>query len=408
MTPVYNAFVYIVWFLATFYSVFFFLSLLIYRNSIFEERSPVKGKPLVSVLVPAYNEEEKIADTISSLKALTYPNVEIIIINDGSGDRTSAVVRESISGDERFTFVDNADNRGKAAALNQGIGVARGKYVACMDADSIVEPGIIEKALPYFGRGVGAVTVSVAVRNPKSFLERIIAVEYVLGLSLFLKIFSFLDCICVTPGPFSIYTRKALQKLGGFDPSNITEDMEIAYRLHREGFSIRNCIEAKVHTTLPPSFRKIYVQRRRWYSGSINTLFQHRDMMLNLKYRFFGFFMPFNFMLIFLGLGLFLSSLYLLLSSIFQTLVHYSYTNFNFLDHLSFGFNILNYGLMDILGLSIFLTTIAIMIVSVIFARHGFRNRAGLLGYPFIFFLYQVFWLGSILAVVNRKKVKWR
>ncbi len=411
MTPIYNGFVYFVWFLATFYSIFFFLTLIVFKDKVFENKKQTSNSnPLVSIIVPAYNEEDGIADTIDSLKKLKYKKIEVIILSDGSKDRTSEVVLKSIEGDSRFTFIDNKANKGKASVLNQGIELAKGEFVVCMDADSSVEPEIIEKVLPYFEEDdVGAVTVSVVVKNPKSFLHKIIALEFILGLSLFLKVFSFLDCIFVTPGPFSMFRMSALKNLNGFDTKNITEDLEIAYRLHKNGYKIRNCIEAKVYTVLPETFQKIRVQRKRWYSGAIYTVFQHKDALFNRKYGLFSFFTALNFSLIFLGLSLFLTSLWLSLSKFFQNLSYYQYTNYNFFDHWSFNFNILHYGRIDILGLSMFAWTLVLMIIGLIIARQKFdSNKQGLIGYPFMFLLYQLFWFDSILAVINKKKVKWR
>jgi len=411
MTPIYNGFVYFVWFLATFYSIFFFLTLIVFKDKVFENKKQTSNNnPLISMIVPAYNEEEKIAETISSLKKLKYKNIEVIILSDGSIDKTSEVVMSNIADDSRFTFIDNKINKGKASVLNQGIDIAKGEFVVCMDADSSVEQDIIEKVLPYFEDDkVGAVTVSVVVKNPKSFLHKIIALEFVLGLSLFLKVFSFLDCVFVTPGPFSIFRMSALKDLKGFDTKNITEDLEIAYRLHKKGYKIKNCIEANVYTVLPDTFSKIRVQRKRWYSGAIYTVFQHRDALFNKKYGLFSFFTALNFTLIFLGLSLFLTSIWLTLSRFFQNLSYYQYTNYNFFDYWNFNFNILHYGRIDILGISMFIWTIFLMTLGLILARQKFGdNKQGLIGYPFMFLLYQLFWFESILAVINKKKIKWR
>jgi len=267
MNPIYSILVYFVWFLATYYTVFFFLSLLAHKNVIFEKKTKLKKLPLVTLLIPAYNEEADIAETIQSLKKVLYKKIEFIVINDGSQDQTSKIVNENIDGDSRFRFLDHQDNQGKANRLNQGIEEANGEIIACMDADSIVEPDIFSKVLPYFeDKKVGAVTVTVQVKNPKKILHKVFDLEFTLGLSLFLKLFSFFDCIFVTPGPFSAYRKKVLKEIGGFDPNNVTEDHEIAYRLHRSRYKIKNCIEAKVHTALPETFRGLYVQRRRWWS----------------------------------------------------------------------------------------------------------------------------------------------
>jgi len=403
MNPIYNLLVYIVWFLATYYTTFFFLSLLTHKPMI-------SINPLVTFIIPAYNEEMDIAETIASLKKLTYDKAEFIVINDGSIDSTSQIVKQSIAGDCRFRFMDNKDNQGKANRLNQGIKKAHGEIVCCMDADSIIEPGIIQKILPYFTDSkVGAVTVSVQVKNPKKWLHRIIDLEFTLGLSLFLKIFSFFDCVFVTPGPFSAYRKKVLVDIGGYDPQNVTEDHEIAFRLHKGKYKIKNCIEAKVYTALPETFKGIYIQRRRWYSGAIQTIFQHRDMVFNKKYGLFGFFMPYNYTLIALGLILFAASTFLAATNSLESILYFRYTNFNFFEHFTLDLDILNYGRVNILGLGLFTATCTLMLLGLRFTHKKYReHKLGLLGYPLLFFLYQIYWGGALIAVLRRKKIKWR
>ncbi|MFW5879638.1 MAG: glycosyltransferase [bacterium] len=411
MHPIYNGMVYFVWFLATYYTVFFLLYLISHKNNIFENRTcNRKTNPKISIIVPAFNEEDSIAETIQSLKEITYKNLEVLIISDGSTDNTSRIVSKEILDDSRFKFIDNQKNQGKATVLNQGIKLVKGKFVACMDADSVVENDIIEKILPYFSdQDVGAVTISVDVNKPKTFLHRIVALEFALGLSLFLKIFSFLDCIFVTPGPFSMYRKTALREIGGFNPENITEDHEIAFRLHKYGYKIRNCIEAKVHTTLPETFKGIYVQRRRWYSGAIQTFFQHRNMLGKKKYGFFAYFIPYNFFLIGMGLFLFTFSTILFLNKNIKELLLYRYTGFNFFENLSLNIDILGYGRVNILGVSLLMATILLMLIGIIFTKRKFsEHKLGMLGYPFLFFLYQIYWGGALLAIVKGRRIKWR
>lgn len=413
MEPIYNLLVYVVWFLATYFIVLFMLIIFTHKDKLYENQALeiIHNSPKVSIIVPAYNEEEKVTGTIASLKNTTYRNVEFIIVNDGSNDNTSETVRAHIKNDKRFILIDKKQNDGKATALNDGIRSARGEFVACMDADSTIDPDIIEKSLPYFSdKEVGAVTVSVEVKNPRTFLDRIIDIEYAVGLSLFLKMLSFFDCIIVTPGPFSIYRKSMLDEIGGFDAKNITEDLEIAYRIHKSRYKIKNCLEAKVQTILPQTFKGIYRQRRRWYSGAIQTLFQHRKMLFNNQYGFFGYFIPYNYILIGLGLLLFLYADYLSISKTIKNILYFRYTSFDFLERLlDWKFDILNFNILDILGNLMLVATIAVMIIGIYFVRKTYRkNKWGMIGYPFLFLLYQVFWLGAIIAVIRGKKVKWR
>ncbi|MBW2998636.1 glycosyltransferase [Candidatus Woesearchaeota archaeon] len=389
---------------------FVLLSLITSRKDLINDKTDIEVNDLVSFIVPVYEEESTILDTIKSLKELEYKHVEFILLNDGSKDNSAKIIAKGIHGDSRFTFIDNEVNKGKAATLNQGIALAKGKYVACMDGDSIVEPKILNKSLPYFSNEkVGSVTVSVEVSNPKTILQKIISVEFSLGLSLMLKLFSFLNCVFVTPGPFSIYRKSAVNEIGGFDINNITEDHEIAFRLHKAGYKIENCMEAKVFTELPDTFKGIYVQRRRWYSGSILTFFQHKDVLLKPKYGVFGFFIPFNFFLILSGLSLFIFSTFLFIKKAINYFIYYGYTNFNFFENWKFEFDLLAFGQVNLFGMSMFLTTLLFILVGFSLTQKKFKNYTlGLIGFPLFFIYYQIFWIGSIFQVLKGGKIKWR
>lgn len=305
----YAVLVHIVWFLSTYFVIVFLLAIFTNRNKLYESPTLKKDDKLrkVSIIISAYNEEDTISDCIESLQKVDYPKrlYEVIIVNDGSLDKTSDVVRK-YEDKKHIIFIDNKKNKGKAACLNQGISHARGEFIACMDADTIVPKDILKKTTPYFkDEKVGSVTVAVEVRFVKNFLQRIIYLEYLLGLSLFLKVFSLFNCIHVTPGPFSIYRKNLLDNIGYFDINNITEDLEIAYRIHKSGNKIANCMTTSVKTITPHNFKALYRQRRRWYSGALLTLWQHRDILMKNKTGLFGYFIPYNYMLIAFGLGLF-------------------------------------------------------------------------------------------------------
>lgn len=412
MEAVLHVLAYVVWFLATYFLVAFALVLVLRKDDLYTKRTMPRGaRPAVSFIVPAYNEEGKISKTIASLKRVPYPNVEFIIVNDGSKDRTAAEVRAGIKGDSRFSFIDRKVNKGKAASLNEGIAAARGEYVACMDADSMIEPRIIEKTLPYMINHpkTGAVTVTVEVSEPKRLLHRIIDVEYNVGLSLFLKVFSFVNGIFVTPGPFTLFRKSMLQEIGGFDEKSITEDLEIAYRIHKAGYRIDCCLDAKVRTICPPTFKDIYVQRRRWYSGAILTWFKHRKMLGRARHGFLATFIPFHIALLMLGIVLFLFSVTLTATNTVEYVANFRHTGFNFLEHIEFNFDPLAIRQVSLIGATSFFAGIAIMLLSLRYTRQDIRSKKlGILGYPAIFLLYQLFWIGAIYTVIRGRKISWR
>jgi len=407
----YSLLVYLVWFLSTYFIIVFLLTLLKNRKELYDSPAIDKGKdlPKVSIIISAYNEEEKISDSIESLKKVDYPKdlYEVIVVNDGSEDKTRDVVLRYA--DDNIIFIDNQKNKGKAACLNQGLKVAKGEYVACMDADSTVSEDILKKTTPYFDdKKIGSVTVSVKVKHVNNFLQKIIQLEYVLGLSLFLKIFSSLDCVHVTPGPFSIYRKSVLDKIGNFDENNITEDLEIAYRIHKAGYKIANCMNTHVKTITPGNLRSLYRQRKRWYSGALMTFWQHKDIMMTKKAGLFRYFVPFNYALITFGLGLFLLSIYLIVSKTIRDLALYSFTNYNFFSNILLDFDILGTSIFAIFAVSGIIGTITLVAFGLKYTGNIFKKRISTyFGYFMLFFMYQFFWLASFFLVVFRRKVRW-
>ena len=409
MNPLYNGFVYVVWFISTYYVVSLMLSLLLKKDVLYEDRTPSRY-PLVTVLVPAYNEEEGIAQTIRSLKAVEYPNVEVIVLDDGSTDATERVALEAIDGDERFLFVKNPHNMGKARTLNRGIERSRGEIIATMDADSIVDADVLRKAVPYFeDETVGAVTVSVRVANTNTLLNKIFDLEFRIGLSLLLKALSFHKTVFVTPGPFSLYRKKAFDEIGGYDPLNLTEDLEIAYRINKAGYRIDNALEATVRTTLPETWRGAYRQRRRWYTGAIQTQVKHKDMMFKSRYGVFGFLIPMNYTIIALGLILFFSSVWLIGSNWVEGLLSLRYTGFNILERLSlFTIDPLRMGTVAITGILGITATLTMLAIGLRLGRGDRAKVPGIIGYPTLFVFYQIFWISAVIAYLSRRKHAWR
>jgi cellulose synthase/poly-beta-1,6-N-acetylglucosamine synthase-like glycosyltransferase len=404
---------YAVWFLSTYFVILFMILVLKYRKTIFERKTPISNMklPKVSIVISAYNEEKAIKETILSLKNIEYPKekLEIIIINDGSKDRTASRI-EYLKKEIGFVFINNAKNKGKAACLNQGIKKAKGEFVVCMDADTRAKYDVIKKSLEHFDSDdVAAVTVGIDVK-PKNLLQRITQIEYLIGLSLSLAILSRLDTVHVTPGPFTIFRRSILNKIGGFDAGNMTEDMEIAYRLQKSGYKIKCCLSTKVYTEVPRNLKALYRQRKRWYTGALQTVVKHKDVLFNTELGVFGFFIPYNFSLILLGVTLFVFSLVVSILNSIKNLSFYRLTGFNFLSHLELNLDPLSiFNIYSLLILFSFIMTFIMAFLGLrILKKSVKKSFTGFIGFLYLFILYQVFWISSIYAFVFRRRVQWR
>lgn len=309
---VFLGFAFISLYLVALFMVLFFEN----RGRLFGGES-ARSFPSVSLIIPAYNEEEHISETIRAVKALSYPGgLEVVVIDDGSLDNTAE--RAEAEG----VRVVRQDNAGKAAALNRGISEVKGEIVGCVDADSYPAEDVLLKMIPFFDdHMVAAVTSSVLVRDAISFLQKLQELEYLL-IAWNRKLLDYLNSVYVTPGPLSLYRKSVLEELGGFDERVLTEDIEIAWRLQKSRYRIRMALAAKVYTTVPSSFRSWWRQRLRWDIGGIQTASAYRNAFLRRRYGVFGLFIvPYFSVSIFLsliGLALFLYILTLRFSSFME------------------------------------------------------------------------------------------
>lgn len=252
--------------------------------------------PSVTIIVPCYNEEKTVAKTIESLLALDYPTSKLFIsiVDDGSKDNTWNYVARWNKHPQ--IHLHRKDNGGKYTALNYGIEHARTDLVGCLDADSFVEPDALRKIVYIFHEqpDIMAVAPAVKIWKPDSVIRSIQYVEYTYGIFI-KKLFSLLNAVHVTPGPFSIFRRTMFQEIGYFKHAHNTEDMEIAMRMQKYGKKIANCHDAYVYTVGPHNLKTLHKQRLRWTYGFIKNAFDYRSLLLNYKVGNVGFItLPFS------------------------------------------------------------------------------------------------------------------
>lgn len=265
--------------------------------------------PSVSVIIPAFNEEETIGMTIESVDSVDYPDYEIIVVNDGSTDGT---LEEAEKYEDRVTLIDQ-ENQGKGGALNAGLEEADGELFACVDADSRLTRNSLKNIVSDLDNDMGGIASAMKVHSPDNLLQKMQWVEYMVGIFL-RNIMGLVNAIHVTPGPLSIYRTSLVEDLGGFDEDSLVEDQEICFRMQDNQWRVGHSRKGEVYTVAPKNLREFYHQRYRWYRGSLETIIDYRHMFLNPKYGDFGLFgMPTKIAQAFLSiLGLFLMSYYVL------------------------------------------------------------------------------------------------
>jgi glycosyltransferase involved in cell wall biosynthesis len=208
-------------------------------------------KPEVTVMIPAYNEETVIVDTVRSALASVYPRLEILVIDDGSSDRTAELVRANFGRDPRVRLLLQP-NRGKPAALNHALAEATGEIVVSIDADTIVDPEAVPRLVRHFANPkVGAVAGNVKVMNRNKWLTRWQALEYITSQNLEKRAFDLLNCIPVVPGAAGAWRTDLLRANGGFSGDTVAEDTDLTLTIRRNGWKILYDEEAIGRTEVP-------------------------------------------------------------------------------------------------------------------------------------------------------------
>lgn len=244
--------------------------------------------PGVSVVIAAYNEEKVVARTVQSILDSGYPELEVVVVNDGSKDRTLEVLRESFGGEPRVRIFTQA-NGGKSAALNHGIDEARHNILVALDADTIFPRGTIVKLVRHFvDDRVGAVSGNARVGNRGKWITRFQAIEYVCGFNLDRRALDLLNAITVVPGAVGAWRKDLIVRLGGFGHDTLAEDTDLTLSIRRLGYEVRYEEEAVAYTEAPETTRDLAKQRFRWSFGTLQAAFKHRDATFNWSYGWLG------------------------------------------------------------------------------------------------------------------------
>ena len=272
----------------TFINIMFYLPIAIYEK--FLNRDVANNRvltsiPIISVIVPAYNEEANIKRTLDSIIDSDYPTKEIIVVDDGSTDLTYAIASRYMQTSKHCKItVMRKQNGGKVSAINYGLLFALGEIIIVVDADSIIERNALKETAKQFQRsGVIAVAGKVEVLNTSNFLTNCTALELVLGANLLRPAFSLLGIVMVVPGALGGFSKKRLTQCGLYDRDTLAEDFDITVKIAKGGGKIVG-ISAISYTEAPTTLKAFYKQRSRWYRGIFQTLLKHNDAMKSGRY----------------------------------------------------------------------------------------------------------------------------
>jgi peptidoglycan-N-acetylglucosamine deacetylase len=240
---------------------------------------PVDPSRFVSVIVPAFNEAKVIAGSVERVLASVDVRVEVIVVDDGSSDGTSDIVRNTFGSDPRVQLL-TLENGGKARALNRALTVAKGDVVIALDADTQFECDTIAKLSRWFADpGIGAVAGNAKVGNRHNLVTRWQAIEYVTAQNLERRALARFGAIMVVPGAVGAWRRAALDSVGGYPVDTLAEDQDLTIAIQRQGWSIGYDVDAIAWTEAPETFRGLAKQRFRWSFGTLQCLWKHRAIL---------------------------------------------------------------------------------------------------------------------------------
>ncbi|GAC1523572.1 MAG: glycosyltransferase [Thermoleophilaceae bacterium] len=231
--------------------------------------------PAVSIVVPAHNEEIDIAKAVRSLASSDYLELEVVVVDDGSSDRTADIV-ESLW--EPRVRLLRQPNRGKASALNRGVHAATHDVIVTVDADTIFERGTVRRLVQAFRDArVGAISGNTKVSNRRGLLGRWQHIEYVMGFNLDRRMYEVLDCMPTVPGAIGAFRRETLAEIGGFSEATLAEDTDVTMAVGRAGWGVVYVEDAVAYTEAPATLSGLWRQRYRWAYGTLQSIWKHRD-----------------------------------------------------------------------------------------------------------------------------------
>jgi len=267
---------------------FIILSKLQKRKALKSYENAVYGEG-VSVVIAAYNEEAVICKTVESVLNSSFEDLEVVVVDDGSKDRTLEVLKDKYSNDGRVKIYTK-ENGGKTSALNLGFSMAANEVIVAIDADTIIDREAIAYMARHFNNPkVGAVSGNIKVGNINNFLTKCQYMEYVTGFNLEKRSFSMLNCIAVVPGAIGAWRKSAVANCGYYSSQTLAEDTDMTIELVRQGYIVELEARAKAYTEAPETVKNLVKQRNRWAYGILQCLWKHRDALFRPEYKYLGF-----------------------------------------------------------------------------------------------------------------------
>lgn len=243
--------------------------------------------PRVSIVVPCFNEQDNIRDVVSALSTMNYPDYEIICINDGSTDRTAAILNELLADHPMLRVIHQDKNQGKAVGLNTAALLATGEFLLCIDGDAILDRDAIPWMLRHFASSprVGAVTGNPRIRTRSTLLGRLQVGEFSSIVGMIKRAQRIYGRLFTVSGVAAMFRRRALLQIGFWSPDMLTEDIDISWKLQLAHWNVRFEPHALCWILMPETLRGLWKQRLRWAMGGSQAIIKYAFIFRRLRFR---------------------------------------------------------------------------------------------------------------------------
>ena len=260
----------------------------LYKRKKWPQKYVLNQMPSVDIIVPCFNEEKVVCQTIASILACTYVNFTVIVIDDCSTDESFSSVHKVFKDHPQVKLMHKR-NGGKAQALNYAIKNSKADYVICCDADTLFVPDTITNLMKHFSDNrVAGVAGFVQIGNNNNLLVNFQKQEYIYGQNFDKVGYSGLNSVIVVPGAIGAWRKSVLLEVGLLDTDTLAEDADLTIKVLRKGYKIIYDHEAISVTEAPETLKALYKQRVRWQYGNLQLIYKNRDMIFNPKYKFVG------------------------------------------------------------------------------------------------------------------------
>ena len=282
--------IFVYWYPAIMGMMWILGSLVFYFSNERKGALQLEKTPFVSILMPAHNESKILYPVVKEMVDLNYPEYEVILINDGSSDDTSEVLKDLALKYDRVRVIDLIENCGKANALYLGLIASKGEILVGVDADSYLDKNALRYLVSHFvnkhnGERVGAVTGNPRVRNRGSLLGKLQLCEYASIISLIKRTQRILGKVMTVSGVCVAYRKRALMECGFWDRDMMTEDIAVTWKLEKNFWDVRYEPRALCWMLVPETIKGLWRQRRRWSEGGLEVIFRHWDIFKSWKRR---------------------------------------------------------------------------------------------------------------------------